>query len=198
MFYNYSNLEEIQRWTQIHILRNPSEFEDMALYWTEAKEFLELRDEYVRWNNYKDWNVSLGDTILISYPKIQQVQTSLCIYPIQYEQEMKNAVCSRKFLEVKKSITSFEKYFNQGKVYEPTKIKECFIRFYFTLINLAREIGLLDKHSIEEQLIFENIMKARTRSELQATSDIILELINTKNQMETHLRLHYKLFRNCQ
>ena len=52
-----------------------------------------VRDGYHLLLPYMDWSIVLGEDVLIVYPQIADVQTEICIYPVELENQMKIAVC---------------------------------------------------------------------------------------------------------
>ncbi len=77
-----------------------------------------------------DWNIALDKEILISYPKITQIQTASCVYPIELETEVKKAVCAYDWDKVSQIMIDFQRSFLDGKIYIPKEIKECYVRFF--------------------------------------------------------------------
>lgn len=172
--YGYTNADKVERWFQVHFLQDRDVVRDFAMGWTQSKGIMELKSAYEGMNLYLDWNIALGDDILISYPKIKQIQTTLCIYPIKLESEMRTAVCSLNNDKIEATVKRYLNYFQSGSVYEPAKIKECHVRYFWAMINLAREIGLEAFQNLEQQALLEKIMRARTTKELyKITVDLI-------------------------
>ena len=129
---------------------------------------------------YMDWNISFEKDVLISYPKITQVQTSLCVYPQDLEARMKTAICASDFSLEKKLMDEFEDGFHDGKVYDPREIKECFVRFIWSVIEIAKDIGNTKVAGLQQQKLLDSIMNAKLRSELSAVCSSILDMLEVK------------------
>ena len=77
--------------------------------------------------------------------------------------------------KVSRYVAQFHKYFLGGRIFAPKEIKECYVRFLWSLINIAKEVGSLDYQKLEQQKLLEAIMNARTRKELKAAADGLLD-----------------------
>jgi two-component system response regulator YesN len=104
ILYGYDDQQEIERWFQIGVISQirGTGVADSNYGWINAAGLKELRANYHKLLQYMDWNIAFGNNIMISYPKIMNVQTTLCIYPIDIENRLKSALCS----------------FNRSKVYK--------------------------------------------------------------------------------
>ncbi len=114
-----------------------------------------------------DWNITFQDSILISYPKITHVQTGLCVYPQDLETQIKAAICAADYSKVKLLMDKFADTFGDGKVYLPREIKECYVRFIWAVLEIAKNIGISKASDIKQQKLLEQIMNAKTRTELK-------------------------------
>ncbi len=145
-----------------------------------------------------DWNISLGGNVLISYPKVLQIQTSVCVYPIAIEDRLKLSICSCDYHKTIKCIREFQEYFGSGTVYSPKEIKDSFVRFIWALLNTAKEIGILHK-PVDHQDILIKVMESVNRSELWSVTDEVSNFITASGEValgEKSLSFHVQRAKN--
>ncbi len=187
ILYHYQNSHDLERWLQQQILKNRPD--RMTLGWTEVKGVRELKKGIDSLYPYMDWNISFDEEILISYPKITHVQTMPCIYPIELETKIKVAICSDNWDKVEGLMRDFHTCFQDGKIYAPKEIKECYVRFLWGVMGLAKEIGCLNHQTLEQQKLLGMIMDAKRREELVAVTNFLFANIRPDEaaQETTHL-----------
>ena len=140
-----------------------------------------LRDAYHTLLQYMDWNIVLGDRVLISWPKVLKIQTVFCVYPVELEGAMKAAVCASDYDRMEKGLEQFFEYFRSGKVYAPKEVKECFVRFLWNVISVVKEIRGDVLKEINQQKLLEEIMDARSIEELEGVSRKLLKMMQKEN-----------------
>ncbi len=146
--------------------------------------FRDLQEKFELLYSYMDWNLTLGQDVLIAYPKILQIQTSVCIYPIELENCFKAEICLGEPERVKKVIESFHRYFSEGKLYTPRDMKECYVRFIWAVINITKEIDMLDYGNLNQQSILDQVMGAKLFTELKSALEGLMQKVkmNKKNE----------------
>ena len=75
--YNCQDPKDFERWVQYHLFGSLAY--NAAIGYTVAESLTQIRSALDRLLPYMDWNLSFEDSVLISYPKITQVQTSMCV-----------------------------------------------------------------------------------------------------------------------
>ncbi|MGL5434673.1 MAG: response regulator transcription factor [Lachnospiraceae bacterium] len=187
VIYHYQDAHDLERWLQRQILSRRTGH--LTLGWTEVTGIYSLKTGFDHLYPYMDWNISFNEEILISYPKITYVQTVPCIYPIEVETKIKVAVCSGAWDKVALLASEFHCSFQDGRIYVPREIKECYIRFLWAVLGIAKEIGRMDTRKLEQQKLLEQIMDAKRREELVAVTEFVLETIKQNNSLRetTHL-----------
>lgn len=173
LFYDYRELSTLERWLQRRLL-TIGERRSAAVGWVCTNGLTGLKEAFDLLYPYMDWNIALGDGVMISYPKITRVQTSPCIYPAELEKRMKTAVCASDPEKLTELTDKFHDFFRDGRVYAPKEMKECYVRFLWALIDTGKEIGRLDYESLEQQKLLEAVMSARTGEELKEAVDFLL------------------------
>lgn len=124
---------------------------------------------------------------MISYPKITKLQTSPCVYPLEIEYQMRQAICTGQEEKIDQSIAEFYASFQAGEIYEPREIKENFVRFLWTLLNTASELGMLEGEKLEQQQLLEQVMRARTSEELYAVGKSLTDRLDLCTDESLHL-----------
>lgn len=175
VFYDYQDVTELER---VIRYKYPLQYEGgIAMGWFSVSDIHELKDTYNQMYPYLDWNISLGDDVMISYPKVKQIKISQCVYPQQMEKIFQNALCSKNMGKVQQIFMEFHKYFISDKVYSPKNIKECYMKFFLYVISISQTLGVLPR-SFSLQNILEKIIQSRTSWEIKQIEDSILEKIS--------------------
>lgn len=176
VLYHYQDSHDLERCIQLQILKKSGK--KMSVGWFEIKGIRNLRSGFDMLYPYMDWNISLDKEILISYPKIKNVQTASCIYPMELETKMKVLICSDYSAEeMKLLVKEFHSAFQDGKIYLPKEIKECYVRFLWAVIGIAKEMGYLKAEDIEQQRLLSVIMNAKMQEELVSAADMVFSAI---------------------
>ncbi len=190
ILYHYSNSRDLERWLQYQILNK--QFNKSAIGWIEAHGITELEHSVELLYPYMDWNISLDKEILISYPKITQVQTASCVYPIELETKIKTAICAYDWDKISNIMKEFQSSFLDGQIYIPKEIKECYVRFMWVMISIAKEVGCIEAQRLDSQKLLEMIMNAQTKEELWSASDFLVSLMMLEQKKEETVHLTVK------
>lgn len=187
VLYHYKDAHDLERWLQQQILKQRPRY--MTFGWTEVGGVAQLKKGLDSLNPYMDWNLSFDEEILISYPKITHVQTVPCIYPIELETRIKVAICSDNWDKAKTLMAEFHSIFLNGKIYAPKEIKECYVRFLWAVMGIAKELGCINFESLKQQKLLEMIMEAKRREELEGAADFLFDYIKPREEEKevTHL-----------
>ena len=123
------------------------------------------------------WRIALPNEPVLRWPEVLQTATSHCAYPIEIEQQMRAAVCSRTFEKIQQEFQRFHRYFSGGAVYDPGEIRECYTRFLWAAFNLAKEVNLFAAARVESQRMMEELLESRNLSELEQVARHLLEAL---------------------
>lgn len=176
--YRYGDAHDMERWLQYRFLKDRGWHQmHLGVGWTVSKDLDCLKESFLALYRCMDWNIALGDEIMISYPKITNIQTVLCTYPVDLENQLKTAICTGDGRKIAHEVEKFHQYFQDGKVYAPHEIKECYVRFLWAAINTAKEVGSLKSKALNQQELLERVMNARTCIELREVSGFLLDQI---------------------
>ena len=173
LIYDYPSKQEIERWYQNQILfqRREEQERHVSHGMTEVVGIKAVREGYHTLLPYMDWNIVLGDDVLISYPQIADVQTEICIYPVELENQIKAAVCTGEEGKIRDIAKRFHDYFLNGRMYSPKAIKESYVRFQWAVLNIAKEVGCIEYQQIDQKNLLDRIMGAKTEKELQGSME---------------------------
>lgn len=176
LLYDYPSRQEIERWYQNQILFQKRDERERHISYgmVEVIGAQAIREGYQTLLPYMDWNIVLGDDVLISYPRIADVQTEICIYPVELENQIKAAVCTGEEEKIREITKRFHAYFLDGRMYSPREIKESYVRFQWAILNIAKEVGCIDYQQVDQKNLLDHIMGAKTEEELQKSLEELL------------------------
>lgn len=187
--YGYEKKQNPERRFQTWLLQKHREQGfAMSAGWVEAAEPGEVKKSLDLLQRHMEWSITLGTEVLIVWPKINNLQTVPCVYPIETENRMKGAVCAASREKISQCMEEFHIYFQSGAVYTPHEIKECYVRFLWAVMNIAKEIGLLETEKIQQQKLLEQVMSARLSEELREAAQMLLDcLMEQEEEAAVHL-----------
>ncbi|MCI8489273.1 MAG: response regulator [Lachnospiraceae bacterium] len=172
--YQFGDIQKLERRIQCWMFQDTDRMAPGGVGWILAEGMANLKEAFDTLYQYMDWTLTLGRDVLIAYPKILQVQTEVCIYPIELENRLKAELCLGNVEQVHRILQNFFAYFSSGKLYTPKNIKECYVRFAWAVITITKEINLLDYESLNQQEMLDKIMRAKLFRELEG---ILSELL---------------------
>lgn len=190
VIYRFGDIRELERRIQCWMLQDAAGMESGGVGWILADGLDSLKESFDTLYQFVDWTLTLGRDVLIAYPKILQVQTAVCVYPIEMENLLKSELCLGNMEESEKIIRNFFGHFSSGKLYAPKDIKECFVRFTWAIINIAKEINMLDYEKLNQQEMLDRIMDAKLFWEMEEVLEELLGQIGPEDDQEdgiTHL-----------
>ncbi len=177
VIYRMGDSRELARRIQCRLLQEPGNLADGSVGFVEAEGIGSLKEMFDTLYRYMDWNLTLGRDVMIIYPQVCKVQTEVCVYPVELENRLKTELCLGEVEQAKKTARKFYHYFSGGKLHTPKDIKECYIRFLWAVINITKEIDLLDYVNLNQQEILDKVMGAKISQELEETAEHLLEQI---------------------
>lgn len=84
--------------------------------------------------------------------------------------------------KVREILQRFHNYFLNGHVYSPKEIKESYVRFQWSVLNIAKEVGCIDYKGIDQKKLLDSIMNAKTERELEKTFERVLCCMNVSDK----------------
>lgn len=130
------------------------------------------------------WSIVLGDDVLISFPKTQNINTKLIQYPINIELVAKASVCCFNIVKLNRLFEEFLSWWHKD-LYQPTGVIDSFVRFASSIITVIKEIDYDLYKKIDQNEILQGIMNSITWNELRnALFGIVKKIsINKQNNM---------------
>lgn len=191
ILHRFIDAHSLERWFQYQMLNN--HLQGAVFGWVEADNIRELRPRFHALYPYMDYNIALDEEVLISYPKITHAQTVPCLYPYDLENQAKAAICMYDWENTEHIFMDFHNYFKNGKLYAPAEIKECYVRFLWAAIGMAKELNCLKPEKLKQEKLLEMIMGAKSRRELVfAAKELLSWLERTEDARDTMTNLNIK------
>lgn len=188
--YSWHNELSLKRTIQFSLMREKDGYGSAGYIRAEGLEDLKPKFETIY--SYMDWNVTLGDGILITWPQVTQIQTMVCVYPVELENSLKTELCLGQIEKVEEIIKRFGRFFFENRLYTPKDIKECYIRFLWAAIGIMNDIGLIDYGNLNQQAILDGIMGSRSRRELKTVAGHVFSCLAEEKVRENTEHLTVK------
>lgn len=182
IIYNYEDGHDIERWVQYQILQQNND--ELVFGCVESDSLNEIGGEIAKLYSYMDWSITFDKSILISYPKITNVHTDVCIYPVEIETRCKQAICANEFEKIKRYFDKFHKALFDGKVHNPKEIKDCYVRFAWKVIEIAKDVSFIEIQDVNYQDLMNRLMNAKSQSEIRAVCDGLIDDISSASPEE--------------
>lgn len=190
IIYRCRDALSLKRTIQFSLMREKEGYGSTGYILAEGLEDLKQKFETIY--SYMDWNVTLGDGVLITWPQVTQIQTMVCVYPVELENSLKTELCLGQMEKAGEIIKKFHQFFFEDRLYTPKDIKECYIRFLWAAIGIMNEIGLIDYGNLNQQAILDGIMGSRSRKELETIADNIFSSLTEGKSQENQEHLTVK------
>jgi two-component system, response regulator YesN len=123
-----------------------------------------------------DWSIVLGDGAMLVWPDVYRTPVVPLSFPIAIESRVRSALCACDRERYESGIAEFLSHLHSDKVYSPKEIKNAFIRFFWSVLNAAREIEYEKYAALAQQDILERITFAVSWPELESAAKVLLEL----------------------
>jgi two-component system response regulator YesN len=186
LLYAFDGGEEEKRWVASVLspeLRRDG-CENLVCAWISFTGLSNLKSAMQRLDSCLDWSIVLPEGTLISCPEADATPCVPLSYPIAIESQVRAALCAGSEDRYESGIDEFLRYFHSDRTYSPKDIKESFIRFFWAVLNAAREVAYDKYEGLAQQEILEKITSAVTWSELSSVATILLRLAPEKAAWE--------------
>ena len=179
IIFAFTDEHELEQWFRNRVLLQLKREKicQACFGWTSFRGISKMKNSLHILQKNMDWNILFGDDVIVSYPKVTQIQTVPLSYPIDIENQMRVALCALDSKKLERIINTFCCYFKDGNLYSPKEVKESFVRFLWSMISVAKEIDFNQYKSLDQQEFLKNIMSATTYSELVQTLDDFITLL---------------------
>lgn len=176
--YEFDDAQEERRWVASSLL--PQLARDggvkASCAWTSFTSLSNLKTSMQGLDSCLDWSIVLPEGTLVSWPEVEGTPCVALSYPIAIEGQVRSALCAQSAERFASGIAEFLRYLHSDKTYSPKDIKEAFIRFFWAVLNAAREVAYEAYEALAQQEILEKITTAATWPELEAVASLLLGL----------------------
>lgn len=190
IIYAYAEEHIIKQYFQHQVIKRiKRDYCNACFGWSSFQGIMLMKDRLQMLLKHMDWCITLGDDVIISYPQVTCVQTKVLTYPIEIENQMRVTMCAMNPKKLNKVIDNFCQSFMDGNLYSPKEMKESYVRFLWSMINVAKEIGFTLQKDFEQQELLKRIMSSMTYSELNHTLHEVVSMMSNDGEEENQLSL---------
>jgi two-component system response regulator YesN len=176
--YEFDDAQAEQRWVGSVLL--PQLARDggveTSCAWTSFAGLANLKASMQRLDSCLDWSIVLPEGTLISWPEVEGTPRVALSYPIAIESQVRSALCAQSAERFASGVAEFLRYLHSDRTYSPKDIKEAFIRFFWAVLNAAREVAYEAYEALPQQEILEKITTAVTWPQLESVATLLLSL----------------------
>ncbi len=186
-----NEIQELERCFQNVILReiHAKRMDGVVLGWIPVKGLDALKASLNMMRNELKWSIVLGDDVLISYPKTQQIFTKLVQYPIDIENRIKAAAYAGDVDKLYKYTDDFLNWWRKD-IYRPVHVIEAFLQFASSLLNVLKEVDYELYVKVNPKEVLGKIMDSLTWREIQESlTGMIGKIANSQKPDERILSL---------
>lgn len=144
--------------------------------WAEAEHIVDLPDVLKHMNSMKDWNLLFDRGELIRQEVIDSQKTVPLKYPVEIENQARQAVTVKDGEEIKRAYYRLYDYIRR-EPHSPGEMKECLIRFNMALLNVYKTQWEIESE-LEIQRCMQAISTAMSWREVRAAMDRFLSTLN--------------------
>jgi two-component system, response regulator YesN len=144
--------------------------------WASFTDIARLRDTMQELDACLDWNIVLGGEDLLVWPDVSRKTAIPLAYPITIESTVRSAFCAYDREGYEAGIGEFMRFLRGDTAYAPKEIKSALVRFVWSVLATAREIGYESYAAVDQQKMLERITFAVTWPELEEAGKILLGL----------------------
>lgn len=149
--------------------------------WRRVESLLKVEDALQEMREELEWNLWFGEDHLINKEEIRNVPGVLVKYPIELEEQAKQAVLKKDRENLREDYQKLMAYFREKKCY-PNQMKEMLIRFNWSLANIQRERK--EETNLQMQNILQNLVKVVSWKEIQGETEAFINLICNSSKGE--------------
>lgn len=166
VFYRYENKDALMRFLRKTTFDIQTEhgLKDMICAVKTIENVEGMHQDLREIENGLDWNLLLGNEVLIDMDRINELQFVPLNYPREIENRARQALLNRQPMQFDQCVEEFcEQCTNQ--LYGPKHIKEACIRFCINILGMAKRYGYYDGQA--NDIILQNITKALTWDDIR-------------------------------
>jgi len=146
--------------------------------WSESLAISKFREVYIRGETLLEWNLALNGASLITESLVEHAYLTPLLYPLVLEEKARSAFCSRDQDALTLAIESFLEIIRKSGQHTPSDLKNAIVRFFWTVLTMAREIDYERYESLPQQTVMNNILFAVSWSEIEAAMSSLVDLVS--------------------
>ena len=154
----------------------PAAVGDSGLHLAKAKRIADLPDVLKHMNLMKDWNLLFDRGELIRQEVIDSQRTVPLKYPVEIENQARQAVTVKDGEEIKRAYYRLYDYLRR-EPHSPGEMKECLIRINMALLNVYKAQWEIESE-VEIQRCMQAISTAMSWREIRAAMESFLTMLN--------------------
>lgn len=143
--------------------------------WREMEHMTDIAEELKKMQEEKEWNLLFDRGTLIRREDIKNMHPIPMKYPVDLEEQGKQAVLNGDLEKVKNCYYKLYDYFRK-ETYEPKEMKEVLIRYNLFIVNTYKAIGELESE-MQIQEIMQSIAAAISWGQIRSTMEKFFSLI---------------------
>jgi two-component system, response regulator YesN len=156
---------------------------DLCVGWGSFRGLAGLKDAMMRVDDCLDWNLTLGGGAMLAWPEVERTPVSVLSYPAAIEGRVRSSLCALDLEGYCAGIREFIGYLHADKAYSPKDIKNSLVRFFWSVLNTAREIEYDKYATLPQQDILGRITFAVTWLELESAGSLLLQLFPQRGEV---------------
>lgn len=151
---------------------------NISVGWSLTEGIGTLKSSYEQMMHSMEWGIVLGEHAVVELSRHSEFTTRCepCIYPIHLESAMKSAICECDFVKFSKLKDEFIDYFRIQKI-SPRDIKDSFIRVVLAIVNISKDVDMIDGKNVDVQKVIRQILKANLYCDLEKQFEAVCAVI---------------------
>lgn len=133
---------ELEKYFQNVVLKtlHEAQYKNVIMGWIEIDHLQKLKSSLQILKKELKWSIVLGEDILISYPKTQNIHTRPVQYPVDAEKNVKAAIYSNDLEKFSRNVEEFLALWRRD-LYRPEQMIDVFVRFTSSMIHVIKEVN---------------------------------------------------------
>ena len=179
IIFNTEDVKALFTWFKTFFLTGMKKngLKEFCTGWSSCQDLSHIHEAMKEISNLLDWNIVLGENRIISPDEIAQLQIHPMSYPVVIEDSVRAALCALNTRQFEAGIEEFLRYYMSGRIFSPKEIKESFIRFIWSVLNVAREVVYEKYLVINQQILLEQIALSVAKTELEQVTRMLCNLL---------------------
>lgn len=188
VFVFYTSYEGIEQIKALHKglkhFRSRNSELDISIGWECTQGIANVKSTYDKLSSIMEWGTCLNKCALIETQTIEKLTLQSYSYPASIENEIKKALFAFRIDKVNEQTQKFIRYFEDNH-FSPKDLKSSFNQMCWTILQLSKEIDILDTKSFNTHVYFDEIASATRFSSLEHALISLLSQIEIPVDLST-------------